>query len=199
MTAGEQHAWELLSALRPADVCQRAIASFNPSSGAYMLKVFLDDISISVKDRQIADQSSMSHFLIDELGGYSRLSILSYLIGAKDVPLSGTLVNPASLPGGQIFSRGSHVLPLDKIADMYGSNLRSFLDRGTELGGEQPDFADASLRLHPFPRVPVSILLWKGDEEFTARASLLLDATCRSHLPVDVIWSTAMMSLLVML
>jgi hypothetical protein len=199
VTAGEQHAWELLLGLKPEDVCQRARASFNPSSDAYALKVFLCDISISLKDRQISDQSSTSHFLMDELGGYSRLSILSYLIGAKDMPLSGRLMDPATLPGGQIFSGGSHVLPLDKIAHMYGSNPRSFLDRGTELGGEQLDFADASLRLHPFPRVPASILLWKDDEEFTARASLLFDATCRSHLPVDVIWSTAMMSLLIML
>jgi hypothetical protein len=43
------------------------------------------------------------------------------------------------------------------------------------------------------------LLLWKKDPEFTARAGLLFDSSARLHLPVDVIWSTAMMSLLAML
>ena len=61
------------------------------------------------------------------------------------------------------------------------------------------DYGDASLRLFPFPRVSVTIIVWKGDKEFASRADLLLDSTCELHLPVDIVWSTAMMSVLVML
>lgn len=101
--------------------------------------------------------------------------------------------------GGEIYERGTHVLPLDRVSDRYGTDVPGFLARGRELGGEPTDYADASLRLFPFPRVPVVLLLWEKGPEFAARASLLFDSSARFHLPVDIIWSTAMMSLLAML
>jgi hypothetical protein len=68
-----------------------------------------------------------------------------------------------------------------------------------ELGAQQMEYGDACLRLFPFPRVPVTMILWRADEEFPARADMFFDATCEQHLPTDVIWSTAMTSVLIML
>jgi hypothetical protein len=55
----------------------------------------------------------------------------------------------------------------------------------------------SSLKLLPMPRIPVAIILWLEDEEFPPRAVLLLDSTCELQLPLDIIWSIAMMSVLV--
>lgn len=199
MPTGEQQAWRILLGLDPKDVCIRAKVTFDDLSGVYILKSFLQDIIITPKDKKIFGNSLVSDFLLKELGNYSRLSVLWYLISAKDIPLSGMLINPADMPGGQIYLNGSHALPLDKVAGKYGSDRQGFLKKGTELGGEQLNFGDASLRLHPFPRVPVSILLWENNEEFSARCNLLLDSTCKLQLPVDIIWATAMMSILIIL
>ena len=91
------------------------------------------------------------------------------------------------------------MLPLDKIAARYGNDFESFYRRGMELAGQQLDYGDASLRLFPFPRVPVTLILWREDQEFPARADMFFDSTCEQHLPTDVIWSTAMTSVLIML
>ena len=97
-----------------------------------------------------------------------------------------------------MFFAGAHVLPLLRIVRRYGNDAPGFLRKGFELGGEQLDFGDASLRLFPFPRVPVVLLLWTEDEEYPARADLLFDSTCSGHLPMDILWATAMMSIVVM-
>ena len=47
--------------------------------------------------------------------------------------------------------------------------------------------------------VPVTLIIWSGDEEFPSTASLLFDSTCVSHLPPDMIWSTSMMAVEMML
>lgn len=94
---------------------------------------------------------------------------------------------------------GTHVLPLDMVANEYHNDKQGFLDRGLELRGEKLDYGDASIQLNPFPRIPISVLLWEGDEEFPARCKLLFDSTSKLHLPADVLWSTAMMTLLIML
>ncbi|MFC1899774.1 DUF3786 domain-containing protein [Chloroflexota bacterium] len=199
MLAGEQPAWEILSELDPKDVCIRTKITFDDPTGAYILKSFLQDIVIAPKNKQIYGNSSISNFLLKEVGNYFRLSVLWYLISAKDISLSGTLIKPADMPGGQIYSKGSHALPLDKIVEKYGTDLQGFLKKGMELGGERLNFGDVSLRFYPLPRIPVSILLWENNEEFPARCDLLLDSTCKLQLPVDIIWSTAMMSTLIIL
>ena len=57
-------------------------------------------------------------------------------------------------------------------------------------------YGDAAIVLFPLPKVPTTMILWVEDDEFPARADLLFDATCTAHLPLDVLWSVAMMSVL---
>ena len=196
---GESKAWEVLEDIDPENVCNRAKVTYDSSSNTYTLNSFGQDVIVSMTGKSIYSDSQVSDLLLNKLGVYSRLSILWYLVNAKNIALTHKLVRPEDLKGGNIYSKGTHVLPLDRITDKYGSDTEGFLKRGMEIGSEVLDFGDASLRLFPLPRVPVTIIIWKGDEEFSPRSDLLLDATCELHLPVDIIWSTAMMSVLVML
>ncbi len=196
---GEKQVWDILSKLDSKDVQTKANVIFNSHLSTYELTCFGQDINISLANREIFSNSSLGKLLIKELGEYSRLSILSYLVHAKYLSLSGQLVRPSDLPGGNIFLRGTHVLPLDKIAECFGNNPKEFIKTGKSLGGSQLDHGDISLKLFPFPRVPIIIIVWSGDEEFSPKASLLIDSSCVSHLSIDIIWSTAMMSVEMML
>jgi hypothetical protein len=196
---GESKAWEVLEDLNPENVCNSAKVTHDSSSNTYTLNSFGQNVIVSMTGKSIYSDSQESDLLLNKLGDYSRLSILWYLVNAKNIALAHKLVRPEDLKGGNIYSKGTHVLPLDRITDKYGNNTGGFLKRGIEIGSEVLDFGDASLRLFPLPRVPITIIIWKGDEEFSPRSDLLLDATCEIHLPVDIIWSTAMMSVLVML
>jgi hypothetical protein len=60
-------------------------------------------------------------------------------------------------------------------------------------------YGDAAFVLLPFPRIPVTVILWTADEEFAARVDLLLDASCELQVPIDIIWNISMMSLLILL
>jgi len=137
--------------------------------------------------------------LVSALGDYSRLSTLRYLIHASDLPLTGQLVRPSDLSGGGIFVKGTHVLPLDKIATYFADYRGDFLSIGKSLGGSELDYGDMSLKLLPFPRVPVVLIVWCGDDEFAPKASLLFDSSCGEHLSTDIIWSTAVMTVEMML
>lgn len=198
MIPGEEKAWECLTGLDPAEVCLRTLAAFDSESRTYTLKSFCTDIHASLPGRQISSTPE-GDIILKRLGYFSVLATLWYLTGAKDIPLSGELVGPMNLRGGQLFFRGTHVLPLDKLADKYGKDTAGFLSKGKGLCGEELSYGDASVRLFPFPRVPVTIILWKEDDEFPARADLLFDTTCMHHLPLDIVWSTAMMSVLIMM
>lgn len=196
---GEEKAWDILLELDAKDVTANAKASFNSCDSTYALTCFGQDVRISLKDRMIYSKSRPGTLLVTSLGDYSRLSILRYLIHAIDLPLSGQLVRPSDLPGGDIFTKGAHILPLDRVAAYFSNNDNGFLMVGKSLGGTQGDYGDLSLNILPFPRVPVVLIIWFGDEEFPSTASLLFDSSCVSHLPADIIWSTSMMVIEMML
>jgi hypothetical protein len=195
MWTGEKEAWEILLTLESKEVQRRAMTLFTPHNSTYKLTCFDQDIQISLSEQDIISSSHLGSFLLKELGEYSRLSILRYLVHAKALPLSGNLVKPSDLPGGDFFSKGTHVLPLDKITARFEYDFDGFINAGKALGGSQIEYGDTSIRLFPFPRVPVTIILWAGDDEFPAKASLLFDSSCTTHMATDILWSTAMMTI----
>ena len=196
---GENQAWDLLLELDPEDVQKNASVIYDIELLTYELICFGQPLRISRQDRTITSMSDISHRLLNELGDYSRLSILNYLVNAKDVPLSGQLKRPSDLRGGDIFARGTHVLPLDEIADLYSNNKADFLSKGHNLGGRPLDYGDMSIELFPFPRVPVDLIIWSSEEEFPAKSSLLFDSNCIFQMPVDILWSTAMLTIQMMI
>src|SRR4030042_1000673 len=91
------------------------------------------------------------------------------------------------------------VSPEERIIKSLAPLGETIIKRGIELGEEVLNYGDASTKLLPMPRIPVTLILWLKDEEFPSRADLLLDSTCELQLPLDIIWSIAMMSVLVMM
>ncbi|MBI4826246.1 MAG: DUF3786 domain-containing protein [Nitrospirae bacterium] len=199
MSSGEKKGWDDLRGMSPEDVCRRAGVDFDNKSEAYHMRSFGTDITVFPKDEIFYGDSPLSEIILQRLGYFSRLSMISYLVNFKDIPLSGQLLKPLNLKGGDIFFRGSHLLPLDKLADRYGNDADAFVRRGEELGGERMGYGDASIKLYPLPKFPVILILWETDEEFPARFDLLLDSNSELQLPIDIIWSIAMMSLLIMM
>ena len=197
--SGDQLAWALVAEIEPGTICQQADVQHDFVANKFIMQSFGQEIVVDVSSFTIRSQTPLGEKLLHGLGYFFDLACLWYLGKAKNKPLSGKLASPASLSGGEIFQKGTHVLPLDQIASRYGNDFEGFYKKGAELGGRQLEHGDASLLLHPFPKVPVTIILWQADEDFPARVDMFFDATCEQHLPTDVIWSTAMTSVLIML
>ena len=199
ISPGEEKAWGVLKGLDPSGVCIRAPAGFDENSGNYILRSFCFDYFINPLEKVIESASADGDAVMKKYGYFFVHSCLWYLISAKDIPPSGKLVNPENIRGGEIFFRGSHALPLESLAKKYGSSKDAFVQRGKELCAEAQNYGDVSIRLFPMPRIPVVLSLWLQDEEFPPRAGLFLDSSCDHHLPLDIIWSLSMLSVLVLM
>ncbi len=199
ITPGEEKAWEILSGLDPSVVCRNASATYDEANSYYIVRSFCCDFIVKPKERIIFNNSHQGDILLKKYPYFFIHSCLWHLIHAKDIPLTGRLIKPADVKGGDLFFRGSHILPLDGLAKRYGEDRQSFLKKGAELCAEVLNYGDASVRLLPMPKIPVTLILWLQDEEFPARAGLLFDSSCELQVPIDIIWSIAMMSTLAML
>jgi len=199
ISSGEEKAWEILKSLDPSDICRNASVLFDDKNGSYILRSFCTDFLINQDKRVIKSTTPQGETIIQRYGYFFIHSCLWYLIHGKDIPLTGRLIKPENIRGGDLFFRGSHMLPLEQLAEKYSVHKEDFIKRGKELCAEILYYGDASLKLLPMPTIPVTLILWLKDEDFPSRADLLLDSTCELQLPLDIIWSIAMMSILVMM
>ena len=197
-TYSEEQAWHKLAVSVPAEVCQRTGAGFDVQSDAYTLNVFNACVTVHPARREIRGTGDLGDLLLARFSRYLCLPVLWYLAQAQVISPSDNLMSPRELPGGLIFSQGSHALPLDELAAKYGADTPAFLKKGISLGGAHSNHGDASIKLYPLPKIPVLLILRSRNEEFPANAVLLLDTACRQYLPTDIIWATAMVSVLVM-
>ena len=199
ISSGEEKAWQTLKGLDPAEVCKNAAVLYDEKYGNYVVKSFCTDFYVSLEKKIIKSTDATGEAVIKRHGYFFIHSCLWYLVHAKDIPFAGRLLKPVNIKGGEIFFRGSHVLPLDNLAKRYGDDKEGFIKRGKELCAEALAYGDASCKLFPMPRIPVILVLWLADDEFPPRSDLLLDSTCEIQLPLDIIWSMAMLSVLVMM
>lgn len=116
-----------------------------------------------------------------------QLCLLAYLINAQDIPLANKFVGPENLPSGQFYFRGLHSLPTERLEETFGKSPERLYEVSERFGAKRCEFGDASIELHVLPRVPLKIVIWRSDEEFDARASILFDQTAATHLPLDAL------------
>lgn len=173
--------WERLRKCDPKDVERRALVAFR--EGMYLVP-FLGEL-----------------YGVDPNGAFIPLrgkgpspelqvSVIEYLLGAKELEPSGRWMLMKDLKGGRGFAQ-SHPLPHEGILGLYGRDREGFLQRGLQLGGEPMRFGDASVILKPLPRIPMLFVLWEGDEEFPPRLNVLFDQTASEHLRLDALYGLA--------
>ncbi len=187
--SGEEKAWRELMEADPSTVARASLASYDPLSGAYTLRILGEDYLIdpaAKSVRNITNPGRKPEYFLN-------LSAPIYLTSAREVPPSGELVK--ELKGGGFFFRGSHTLPLDALALKYGTDKALFEEAGAKaLGGWVAGMGDTSVVFDVFPRVRMAFVLWLLDSEFPARASLLFDSNADRHMALDVVWAMSLLS-----
>lgn len=199
---GLEQAWEKLLVLKPSEVCKRADVSYDSKKSLYLLESFGISFSINPEKKEILPTGAVSQeaqLLLGRLSYFFKHSLQWYLVKANDFPLTSRLVKPSDLKGAESFFGGSHTIPLPALAAKYTETPGNLTRRGLALGGVSVKYGDEAVEICPLPKVPVTLLLWRGDEEFPARADLLFDSSVELQLPLDIIWCVAMMSVLMFL
>ena len=176
--------WDRLRSLESEDVVIRSKCSLHGTYHYYVIECLGDAMWVDPeRERFLSPPGEVCEPRIE-----CALAILVYLIGAKDIPLSGRLVSVKDLKGGEMFFRGPHSFPVTPLEERFGKDSEGFLASGEKCGGCKKPYGDASFQLMALPRVPIQAILWRADEDFSARINFLFDSTIEQHLPLDVIY-----------
>lgn len=183
--------WNKLENADPEDVSRKTGAVYEKNRDAFTLNSFSDFFTVIRGERTVIACSPFGERLLTDFRDTFFLAAPAYLACADGRPVTGELVQPKSISGGEIYRKGAHRLPLSRLAKRFTGKTELFLAAGRELGGEPLEYGDDSLRLYPFSNLPVNIILWHGDDEFPERADLLFDSSSNGQFPPDVLWGIA--------
>ncbi len=177
-----------LAEMDPGDVCRRCIATYDADRKVYRVTALEREYEIDPGGHEIKAVDPDDEPVSVELA----LTIIFYLLKAKDIPLTQKWVSEVDLKGGEMFFRGPHIIRNDAVAETYGRDIDAFKEACKKLGGDPVDMGDAAFKMRVLPRVPVVVTLWIADDEFEASAKLLFDSSIEQHLPLDVIFGMSL-------
>ena len=185
--------WEQLLKLDTKVTEKRADCHYICEKKQYLLKMLSKKYVIDLKKREVFSDNPDSKQ--QSANFLQQLCLLAYLINSQDLPLAGVLVRGEELPSGQFFFRGLHGLPTEKLKSALGSCPERLYEALSHFDAEKRNFGDASIELRVFTRIPLTMVIWRGDDEFDARASVLFDRTASSHLPLDALLTAVQLAI----
>ena len=183
--------WERLAGLPRAETAQRARCRYLAESGSFVVSLLNTGYLVDPARRTIWAAAPEGR----PAGYLQQLCILAYLVDAKDLPVADRLASVEKLDPGGFFFRGSHRLPLEKLATVFGPNPQFLHKVGQTFNAVPRSFGDASIELCVLPRIPVTLVVWAADEEFPARASIFFDQNAATQLPLDVLFAIATLTI----
>ena len=114
-----------------------------------------------------------------------KILILHYLIQAKGTPASNKLMAYKELPEGIVYFPTFAKRAIKPIVDNFGKQPDLLVDTALKLSGQKADYGDAAATIAAFSRVPITFVLWKGDEEFPPEGNVLFDSTISDYLTIE--------------
>ena len=115
----------------------------------------------------------------------AKIVLLHYLIKADGRPLSHQLIPYKEIPGGMLYAGVFARRAVEPLIPVFGQSPEAFLDAGFRLGGRKGEYGDVSFVLSALPRIPMTYIVWKGDEEFPATIQLLFDKSVEGYLSLE--------------
>ena len=117
---------------------------------------------------------------------YDEGMLLYYLRQADGTPMADRWIGYRELPGGSFYSQAFQGYSGDRLAHAYGENTDGYAVAAKHLDGiSLPDLPGIAFAYQPLPRIRLASILYPGDEEFAARASVLFDAAASHYMTTD--------------
>ena len=121
----------------------------------------------------------------DPLNKRDGLIILHYFLTANGKPPAGKLITFRELPDGSIYQPTFAKRTIQPLVNNFGREAHSLLLYSQRMGGYKADYGDTAITINAFSKVPVTFVVWQGDDEFASQGNVLFDAGINDYLPTE--------------
>jgi hypothetical protein len=120
-----------------------------------------------------------------EIGLHLKIIVMHYLAGSGKTQLANRLATFRDFEGGAIYYPAFKARSIDMVVRQFGSRPDILQHIGDAIRAESVGIGTVGLRVNFFPKFPIVVILWVGDEEVPASANILFDANAGKILPTE--------------
>ncbi len=162
--------------------CQRSDAQYQvrDSQKTITLKYLNQSYQITLPDIEVSFVDSAEKVPIRD-----KILILHYLTQAKGTAATNELITFRELSGGNVYHPTFTKRTMKPLSERFGKEPALLVRACERLGGQQADYGDTAVTINAFSRVPITLVLWQGDDEFPPQLNLLFDANISDYLETE--------------
>ncbi len=160
--------------------CRKSGACYLPDEKAIALDYLHLDYKIHLPAGEVTFSESAEAVPLRD-----KILILHYFTRAKGTPLSGKMITYKELQEGINYYPTFFKRSIDPIISNFKESPQKLIEVAAALGGRKVDYGDIAVSTKAFPRVPLTIVLWRGDKEFPPDGNILFDSTIPDYLPTE--------------
>ena len=149
-----------LAGLTPEDVCRACGSRF--TNGNYILK-WLDREQI-----------------VSEAPDAKKIIMLHYLLANGPKTRSGRLIAYREAAPALFYEPNFYKRAVGPLVSCFGSIPEKLIETGESLGGVRETIGDASVTVDVLPHIPLTFVIWEGDDEFPPDGNILFDGTAKA-------------------
>jgi hypothetical protein len=161
-----------------AGQCRRSGAQYLPNQKAIAVEFASQPYQISLPGGEVTVAGR-------EAPVPEKILVLHYFLQAKDVPLTNDLISFKELPEGSGYYPTFYARAIKPLVKQFGHEPRRLAEVAAILGGRPASYGDVSVTIDGFRKVPVTLVLWRGDDEFPPEGNILLDSSISHYLPAE--------------
>ena len=157
---------------------------YNEEKNEFTIKVFNRDYILNCNDETIR-RSDDSYVPSAETG----VMIVNYLSFTEtDIHRSNKWVSLKEIPnGGMMFYPAFYKSSIVNLIKTFGEDSKSFKQCAQKLGGKEIKMGDIAFEFEVFPKVFSRVVIWEGDDEIEASATVLFDSSVQFIMHVESI------------
>lgn len=176
-----ENACKELAQRNPEEIAESSGALYDEATETFRLKYLNEYYRIPYPGGEVSSDESDS-----EIAVTIKVVLLHYLLKAGGLPLADTLISFKEIPdGGLIYLEPFNNRVLRGLVANFGKKPQMLIQAAEKLGGRRENMGSAAVTLDVLPNVPVTYVIWEGDEEFAASGTVLFDSSIRYYVPTE--------------
>jgi hypothetical protein len=174
--------WQGLKRKVPAEIATQLAVTYCSNTRQFVVTFFNTEYILDCNTEKIYRKTD-GH--VPEM--MASIIMLNYLAYARSPQETAKKwVSLKEIPnGGMLFYPAFHKNSILGLIKAFGHQSKQLLACAADLGGQPTSLGDASAIFQAFPEIPLCVIVWEGDEEVRANATILFEPSIEHLLHIE--------------
>lgn len=160
--------------LDPLETANRCGLEYDEPEGAFSIRIMGAGYKVSFPDFSIhRDNYDVNHDEYNVLNPSLKILIIRFLLEGNNLPSTGRFLSYHEIPWGEVYYSNFSGRCIQRLVRMFGKTPEKFRDVMISIGAEESATGDFSYIFEFINNSHIKMVLWQGDEEFSASAQIM--------------------------